>query len=213
MIKSSTINVLSQKTDTIGLNVDFAPIVQSQIGGNMSSDILHSDDSTLNVWFLNDDIFLSETNIDNIYCDRLLFNNDYNQSKSDVLKSKVLSTEDFKEQNRIKFLNLIEVTQFEAGEDNYATEAMAILIDKNRDATLTLLQEYFVGAMEHETLNETLMVKILSMLSDYSYEELCPFSQAIALMAYGIKSIRVESAVFNLFGHWGNCESLNMLRK
>ena len=33
------------------------------------------------------------------------------------------------------------------------------------------------------------------------------------MVAYNVKSIRVISAVFNLFGQWGNKASLNMLLK
>ena len=87
------------------------------------------------------------------------------------------------------------------------------LLEINHDATLTLLQDYFISALEDEFLNESLMVKILIMLGDYSYENLYPYSQAMAMVAYNVKSIRVISAVFNLFGHWGNRASLNMLLK
>ena len=90
---------------------------------------------------------------------------------------------------------------------------MSNLLTINHDATLTLLQDYFISALEDEFLNENLMVKILTMLGDYSYENLYPYSQAMAMVAYNVKSIRVISAVFNLFGHWGNKASLNMLLK
>lgn len=90
---------------------------------------------------------------------------------------------------------------------------MSKLLAINHDATLTLLQDYFISALEDEFLNESLMVKILIMLGDYSYENLYPYSQAMAMVAYNVKSIRVISAVFNLFGHWGNKASLNMLLK
>lgn len=212
MINFSTINILSQKTDAVGLNADFTPIVQSQIGGSMSFNILRSEDLTQNFWFLNDNIFLSGIDVNSV-CDRRFLSNDFNQSSPNIIKSEPLSTEEFKKQNRTYFLNLIESVQFEAGENNSATEEMAVLLEQNHDATLALLQEYFVEAMENSILNEVLMVKILRMLGDYSYEELRPYSQAIALMAYSIKSVRVKSATFNLFGHWGNRESLNMLRK
>ena len=142
-----------------------------------------------------------------------IFYEESNNSIPNILKSEFTSTDKFKKKYKAKFLSVINSTIFESGEDNDATILMSNLLAINHDATLTLLQDYFISALEDEFLNESLMVKILIMLGDYSYENLYPYSQAMAMVAYNVKSIRVISAVFNLFGHWGNKASLNMLLK
>ena len=151
--------------------------------------------------------------IDNYFINEDIFYEESNNSTPDILKSELVSTDKFKKQYKVKFLSVINSTIFESGEDNDATTLMSNLLTINHDATLTLLQDYFISALEDEFLNENLMVKILTMLGDYSYENLYPYSQAMAMVAYNVKSIRVISAVFNLFGHWGNKASLNMLLK
>lgn len=111
------------------------------------------------------------------------------------------------------FLNIIKYAKFEDGEYNAATDKMKELLEINKDMTMTLLQEYFLKGLEEDSLDEVLLTKILSLLGDYDYEYLRPYSQLIAASAYSVKSIKVVSAVFRLLGHWGNQESLSLLKK
>lgn len=119
--------------------------------------------------------------------------------------------EDFLATNRQRFLSIIESTEFVPGEDNAATEEMERLLDENKRATLDLLQEYVAKSASSEELNTTLIIKVLNLLCDYTYEQLFPQSQSIALSALALKDIWINAAALNLFAHWGNRESLNML--
>lgn len=138
----------------------------------------------------------------------------FSQNKTSfIVNVQPLSDEEFKIKNRALFLNIIKYAKFEDGEYNAATDKMKELLEINKDMTMTLLQEYFLKGLEEDSLDEVLLTKILSLLGDYDYEYLRPYSQLIAASAYSVKSINVVSAVFRLLGHWGNQESLSLLKK
>lgn len=46
------------------------------------------------------------------------------------------------------------------------------LLAENKDATLSLLEEYFINSMSEANMDESLLVKLLSMLNDYEYRDL-----------------------------------------
>lgn len=138
----------------------------------------------------------------------------FSQNKTSfIVNVQPLSDEEFKIKNRALFLNIIKYAKFEDGEYNAATDKMKELLEINKDMTMTLLQEYFLKGLEEDSLDEVLLTKILSLLGDYDYEYLRPYSQLIAASAYSVKSIKVVSAVFRLLGHWGSQESLSLLKK
>ena len=119
--------------------------------------------------------------------------------------------EEFVEKQSEVLRKLIIQTKFESGEDNAATLKFAELIANPRmkDAVLKYVQGLFVEMYKNG--NVFVCVKILTMLGLYSYDELYPFSQAIALASISNKSPRVTSAAINMFAHWGNQEALNLL--
>lgn len=139
---------------------------------------------------------------------------DYSKSVlSSDSKSVCLSHNDFINRYESKFLNLIKSTVFVSGENNAAVLMFADLLKKDKDATLDILNRIFIKALEDKKLNESLIVKIITLLNDYNYEYLFPVSQLIAACSLNIRSLRIKAAAFNLFGHWGNKEALNMLLK
>lgn len=119
--------------------------------------------------------------------------------------------EEFDEKQSGDFRKQIVQTKFEPGDDNAATMKFAELISNPRlkDAVLKFVQGLFVEMYKNG--NVPVCVKILTMLGSYSYEELYPFSQAIALASISNKSPRVTSAAINMFAHWGNQEALSLL--
>ncbi|WP_071146665.1 hypothetical protein [Bacteroides ihuae] len=218
MINFSDINIISQKTDIIGQTSDFDDLLNKISKENLSIDVLREyppKSKAQTFWWI-DGADKWMDGADNKY---------YNQIKQLSLPMETMSettsfpkifplnNEDFKAKHRESFLCLIKSIRFISGEDNQATELLSKLLTENKDATLSLLGEYFIKTMSDEKEDESLLVKILSMLSDYDYEELFPVSQTIVLCAFKVKSIKVKSASFNLFGHWGNNEALNLLRK
>lgn len=134
-------------------------------------------------------------------------------SSKQVVEAKPLSDDEFQNRYRDSFKQTIKSTAFISGEENVATIEFCNLLSENKNATLTLIQEYFINAISSDIIDENLVIKILILLGDYEYEALFPFSQAIAICAYNLQSANIISATFNLFGHWGNQEALNMLNK
>lgn len=118
-----------------------------------------------------------------------------------------VASKDFTEGHKQRFIEIIQNAIFEAGEDNAATEMMAELLMDHKEEVLKLLNTLFVD--NYEDIN--LCVKILSLLGDYGYEELKPYSQSIALASIANKSPRIKSAALNLFAHWGNKDALRLL--
>ncbi len=114
----------------------------------------------------------------------------------------------FDKSHQQEFIQLIHSTRFEPGEDNAATRMFADLLkERYRDEVLKLMNTLFVENFD----DSKLCVKILSMLGDYSYDELKPFSQSIALASIANKNPRVKSAALNMFAHWGNKDALRLL--
>lgn len=120
-----------------------------------------------------------------------------------------LSTEVFESKYKDKFEKIIKNTHFVQGEDNFATLMFSDLLREDKYGALSLINRYFVDNFE----DAELCVKILTMLNDYSYEELSPFSQTLAIASLTNKHSRVISAALNLFGHWGNKKALELIQK
>lgn len=151
--------------------------------------------------------WISDIGIDTLFSSpltELKYTNSLNASNNNVIP---ISTKTFDEKYKQSFWE--QRTVFDAGEDNIATEKFAELISENKDASLKLICEYFVEAFKKD---ERMCVKILALLGDYSYKELYPYSQTIALSSLSHKSSRVKSAAYNMFAHWGNEESLSLLK-
>ncbi len=134
-----------------------------------------------------------------------------NNGTDNASSSKIVPTtnQSFREKNKKQFLSIIQNTRFHAGEDNQATEMMSHLMEVEHDETLILLNAFFVEYYD----DERLCVKILTMLNDYSFSELKPFGQTIALASISNKSSRVKSAAFNLFAHWACPEALKLIQQ
>lgn len=116
----------------------------------------------------------------------------------------------FDEKRQQEFIRIIRETRFEPGEDNAATLMFADLLhEKYRDEVLKLMNLLFVDNFD----DSKLCVKILTMLGDYSYDELKPYSQSIALASIANKNPRVKSAALNMFAHWGNKDALRLLNE
>lgn len=136
--------------------------------------------------------------------DQIFFDDSQNVTESNYLP---ISTRSFDVKYKDAFLNVLRITNFEFGEDNTATFLFADMLEENKESTLNLINQYLVD----NNNDESLIVKILSLLNDYSYDELYPYSQVVALASLSNKSMRVRSAAFNLFSHWGNTKSLELL--
>lgn len=131
-------------------------------------------------------------------------------SSNDIIEEE--HVEEFDETKSQALRDTIEKTCFEPGEDNAATLMFAELLNNEqiKDAVLKYVQGLFIEM--YEAGNVGVCVKILTMLGFYSYKELFPFSQAIALASVSNKSTRVTSAAINLFAHWGNKEALSLMK-
>ena len=209
MINSSDIDIISQKIDVIEQASDFSQLFKTLSNNNMSIDWLHEYQPKTKVqgfWWIND--------TDNEYYNQIKWllssKSTENTSASKIIP---LSNEKFKDKHRDSFFCVIKYTHFVSGKDNQATDMLSKLLAENKDATLSLLEEYFINSMSEANMDESLLVKLLSMLNDYEYRDLFPVSQTIALCALNVQSVKVKSTSFNLFGHWGNREALNLLTK
>lgn len=127
-----------------------------------------------------------------------------------------VSTDDlypsFVEHYNILFFNTVCTTKFISGEDNEATLLFANMMNESIDFSMKLLQEMFISCIDKNEIEEILANKILYLLQDYSYNDAYPYSQTMALAAVNVNSTIIQSAAIGLFSHWGNEESLNMLR-
>ena len=126
---------------------------------------------------------------------------------------KYFCTENFLKEHKGAFVALLNSTKADDDDFGEVENVFESLLKEDKDGALKLLEEVYVTSLESTENVDNLQVGILKLLCSYSYEELKPSAQLIVAASYNIKSIRVKSAVFNVFGHWANIESLNMLRK
>ena len=193
-----------QHIDLIGLIPDLTEAIQYlNEAKNLSNDLLKVYEPYKDKYLQ----WISDIDIDTFFSSpitELQYTNSLNVSYNNVIP---ISTKTFDEKYKIIFRELIQSTVFEGGEDNAATRKFAELLTENKDAALKLICDYFIKDFK----DERMCVKLLSLLSDYSYNELYPYSQTIALSSLSNKSSRVKSAAYNLFAHWGNPEALELL--
>ncbi|MDR1244788.1 MAG: hypothetical protein LBJ98_02280 [Endomicrobium sp.] len=125
-------------------------------------------------------------------------------SKNDVI------SENYKfllREQEFTFVQMLKETEFVDGMDNRVTEYFANLLTKHKNDALLWIQDVFLQNIN----NEDIVIKILSLFMDYSYDDLYPASQMIALASKEHKSTAVKSVAFSLFGHWCSKESLELL--
>jgi hypothetical protein len=133
-------------------------------------------------------------------------------SNSNSLYSAYSKDTKFKDEHRESYLCVIKNCK-SIDEDCIAKRMTENLLRENLDMTMMLLTEYFMKSISNDEHKEV-AVKILKLLSDYSYEELTPNSQVIAMAAIGVKdSDKVVSASLDLFASWANEESRKLLSK
>lgn len=196
--------IQEQWIDPIGLISDFADVFHYlDKSRNISDNLLqiYNPGKDKYLSWINDERFNDLFSIPLTKLDNMNF---VSSSQSNIMP---ISTITFEDKYKDSFFRIIQSTVFEPGEDNAATIEFSSLIKENKDAALKLISSYFVDSFK----DERMCVKLLTLLNDYSYHELYPYSQTIALSSLSHKSSRVKSAAFNMFAHWGNRESLELL--
>lgn len=115
----------------------------------------------------------------------------------------------FDEKYKDRFDRLLHITEFEDGEDNDATRMFAEMLNDDKSASLALIQTLFIKYFGDKDDRD--VIKVLKLLSDYSYEELMPYAQTIAISAHSYDSPLVQIASLNLFAHWCNPQALQLV--
>jgi len=190
--------------EPIGILSDFTALLHYQ------NEAKNQSDNKLQIYDPNRDRYLNWISYDeeNEYSSSVFseLHHDYSAFFSKNTVRSIIS-KSFDSQYKNKFTETIISTVFVDGEDNMATIMFAQLLSIDKDATLKTLNQLFVDNYD----NERVCIKILTLLNDYTYEQLNPYSQIIALASVSHKSSRIKSAAFNLFSHWGNKEALKLL--
>ena len=154
--------------------------------------------------FNSDNFFISNKAIDKDLPYSLYTQKENNSSKANAIN------EDYShklDSEKKYFMSLLKDTEFIDGMDNQATFYLNILMSENKQVVMLWIQKILLEILNEEKI----LVKLLSLLLDYSYDDLYPTSQTIALACREHKSNIVKSAVFSLFGHWCNKDALNFL--
>lgn len=80
-------------------------------------------------------------------------------------------------------------------------------ISGHRTDVLLWIQEIF----NNNVKDESIIVGLLNLISDYSFEEMNPIGPTIAAACKNHKSLAVKSAALSLFGHWCNEKALHII--
>ena len=106
-----------------------------------------------------------------------------------------------------EYLHLLATTDFFNGETEELETMTAEMIKKKKSVFLNWIQQLFLENIDVPDIE----VAILNLLRLYTYDELAPASQMIALAARDMAEDRVKDAAFSLFGHWGDVRALKLL--
>ena len=96
---------------------------------------------------------------------------------------------------------------------NYIDEWFDEYFHENEYEAKQLLQKAFYTLLTSTDLEESTMVNLLKILLNYEFEEIRPIGPIILTSALTIKSDKVKSTVLDIFGHWPNRETYNILTK
>lgn len=129
-----------------------------------------------------------------------------NSTKENVV---TISSPEFTAKYGDWFDSLLRTTDFVDGEDNNVTIMFREMIDENKESALSLIQDLFIQYFKKADVSS--LTKVIKLFHDYSYKDLYPYSQTIAVGCKSSKSPSVQIATLNLFAHWCNRESLDLL--
>lgn len=105
------------------------------------------------------------------------------------------------------FINLLLATDFYNGETDEIEALFNSFLKKKKSVALNWIQQLFIDSIEQPKV----LVAILELMRLYSYDELAPASQMIALAAKDMSDVDIKNAAFSLFGHWGDGRALKLL--
>ena len=105
------------------------------------------------------------------------------------------------------FINLLLTTDFYNGETDEIETLFNSFLKKKKPVALNWIQQLFIDSIEQPKV----LVAILELMRLYSYDELAPASQMIALAAKDMSDADTKNAAFSLFGHWGDGRALKLL--
>lgn len=106
-----------------------------------------------------------------------------------------------------EYLNLLASTDFYNGETDELEAMTSDMMKKKKSVFLNWIQQLFLDYVDVPDVEVT----ILNLMRLFTYDELAPASQMIALAARDMKDDRVKDAAFSLFGHWGDERALKLL--
>lgn len=93
-------------------------------------------------------------------------------------------------------------------------ESFDLLLKKNRDKTLTYIQNNFIDSLAKENTSRDIELrqKILRLIQRYEYSDLKPHAQSIAMNAIHDRSTKVQLDALNVIDRWYNKEALYLLK-
>lgn len=106
-----------------------------------------------------------------------------------------------------EYLRLLTSTDFFNAETEELEIATSDLMRRKKSVFLNWIQQLFLDNIDVPDVE----IGILNLMRLYTYDELAPASQMIALAARDMADDRVKDAAFSLFGHWGDVRALKLL--
>lgn len=76
-----------------------------------------------------------------------------------------------------------------------------------------MLQKEFSDLLMADNFDEVAIVNLLRLMGNFEFEEMLPVGSIILTSALTLKSDKVKSAVLDIFGHWPNKSTYNILKK
>lgn len=114
---------------------------------------------------------------------------------------------DYFNSRKTEYLSLLLTTDFHNAETVEIESLTNEFLRKKKSVFLNWIQQVFLDNIDTPSIE----VGILNLMRLYTYDELSPASQMIALAARDMSDERVRDAAFSLFGHWGDERALKLL--
>lgn len=109
--------------------------------------------------------------------------------------------------------SLFSSTNNSSEEIDQIEEKYTYFLTKDKGEALDFLSKSFMSTLEKEGDYTSIQVAILRLICRYDYHELSPHAQLIAGNARIVSSLAVKSATFDVYDHWSNIPSYNILSK
>ena len=137
----------------------------------------------------------------------------YNQFLTSEKEEEFLNRIELKIEDKLKDWQTEFYNQLSFSNQEFVLDWFDNKYKNSSELAKNLLMNEFSYLLRKRDQEENRMVNLLTIISNYSYDELLPIGPIILTSSLSVKSDRVKEAVLKIFGQWENKETYNIIKK